>query len=193
MGVKYFCDRCDNEFKSNGLAIPIYARNASGVALFDAGYKFLCDECAKKFNIIKDRLEYEEDIFDMSDEDISLMETKYNFQIGDEVITSTGQVGIVESICDCDKCKARGFYEPKVKLTSGVDDIYITDNDKNNGFKYFYKIGKYKFGNVDKESIGSDIEREIQNIEASNNRLKEYNKQLERISLLSFSDLAEEL
>ena len=187
--IKYFCDRCGNEFKLNGLVIPIYTRDGLGVKLMFIDNKHLCDECAKKFNAIKDRLKYEEDFFDMSDEDISL--TEYDFKVGDEVITSTGQVGVIESICDCDKCKKRGVYEPKVKLTKGVYDIYITDNDKNNNFKDFYKIGKYKFGNIDKTSINRDIEYETYNIEESTKRLNEYRNQLKRMSWLSCNDLGQ--
>jgi hypothetical protein len=189
--IKCFCDRCNNEIKSDGLAIPIYARNGMGVRLLFVGNKHLCNECVEKFNAVKDRLEYEEDFFDMSDEDIALME--YDFKVGDEVITSTGQVGIIESICDCGRCKNRGFYEPKVRLTNGLYDIYITDNDKENGFKDFYKIGDYKFGNIDKDSVNRDIELETHNIEESTKRLEEYRKQLERISWLSCSDLVKEM
>lgn len=189
--IKYFCDKCGNEFKSNGLAVPMYAYNAAGVKLMFLKNNILCDECAKKFNMVKDRLEHEEDFFDMSDEDIALME--YDFKVGDEVITSTGQVGIIESICDCDRCKERGFYEPRVKLAKGVDGIYITDYDKNNNFSNFYKIGKYKFGNIDKESVKHDIEMETKNIEEANNRLEEYRNQLERISWLNCHDLLQEM
>lgn len=189
--IKYFCDRCNNEVKSDGLVVPIYARNGMGVKLLFVCNKHLCNECVKKFNMVKDRLEYEEDFFDMSDEDIALKE--YDFKVGDEVITSTGEVGVIESICDCDKCKARGFYEPTVKTTKGTYDIYITDNDKNNGFSNFYKIGEYKFGNVDKESIKRDIEYETHSIEESTKKLEELQKQLERISWLSCSDLVQEM
>lgn len=189
--IKYFCDRCGNEFKSNGLAIQVYARDGIGTKIWFEDNKHLCAECADKFNMIKDRLEYEEDIFSMSDEDIALME--YDFKVGDKVITSTGEVGVIESICDCYKCKERGFYEPKVKTTKGIYDIYITDNDKKNGFSSFYEIGKYKFGNVDKESIKRDIEYETHNIEEATKRLNEYRNQLERMSCLSCSDLLQEM
>ena len=182
--IKYFCDRCDKEFKEFGLAIPVYVRDALGAKLFFFDQKHLCDECAKKFNMVKDRLKYEEDFFDMSDEDISLME--YDFKVGDVVVTSTGESGIIESICDCDRCRKRGFYEPNVKLTEGVYDIYITDNDKNNGFSNFYKIGKYVFGNIDKESIQRDIDSEERCIEESTKRLEIYRNQLIMMSALEY-------
>jgi hypothetical protein len=139
--------------------------------------------------MVKDRLEHAEDFFDMSDEDISLME--YDFNVGDVVMTSTGETGVIESICDCERCKARGFYEPQVKLTEGVCNIYITDNDKNNGFKNFFKIGKYKFGNIDKESIERDIELETQNIKEANKRLETYRNQLTTMSALGYLEEAE--
>lgn len=189
--IKFFCDRCGNEFKEFGLAIPIYARDGLGAKIYFIDNKHLCAKCTDKFNMIKDRLEYEEDIFNMSDEDIGLME--YDFKVGDEVITSDGCVGVIESICDCDKCKERGFYEPKVRKTKGAYDIYITDNDKKNGFSSFYKIGKYNFGNVDKDSIKRDIEYETHCIEEATKRLNEYRNQLERISWLSCSDLVKEM
>lgn len=68
--IKYFCDKCGNEFKSNGLIIPIYARDRCGVKLIFAKDKHLCGKCANKFNAVKNLLEYEEDFFDMLDEDI---------------------------------------------------------------------------------------------------------------------------
>lgn len=182
--VKYFCDKCNNEIKSKGLAVQAYARDNLGVKIVFIGNKHLCEDCTKKFNMVKDRLEHAEDFFDMTDKDISLME--YDFKVGDVVMTSTGETGVIESICDCERCKARGFYEPQVKLTDGVYDIYITDNDKNNGFKNFFKIGKYKFGNVDKESIEKDIELETQNIKEANKRLEMYRNQLTTMCAVEF-------
>lgn len=180
--VKYFCDKCGNEFKEFGLAIPIYAYDGLGVRLTFLDQKHLCNECASKFKMVKDRLNHEEDFFEMTDEDISLME--YDFQVGDIVVTSTGETGFIDSICDCRNCKARGFYEPRVKLTEGVYDIYITDNDKNNGFSNFYKIGKYVFGNIDKESIQRNIDAEEHNIKAATARLEIYRQQLIMMSAL---------
>lgn len=68
MGVRYFCDRCEKEFKSDGLGIETYARDACGIKLAYMGLGLLCGECAKKFNAIKDCLEYEEDFFTMTDD-----------------------------------------------------------------------------------------------------------------------------
>ena len=182
--VKYFCDKCGNEIKLNGLEIRAYARDNIGVKIVFIGNKHLCEDCTKKFNMVKDRLKHAEDFFDMTDEDISLME--YDFKVGDVVMTSTGETGIIESICDCTRCRARGFYEPKVKLTEGVCGIYITNLDKEDGFKNFFKIGKYKFGNVDKKSIERDIELETQNIKEANKRLEMYRNQLTTMCAMEF-------
>lgn len=70
MGVRYFCDRCEKEFKSGGLGIETYARDAFGAKIVYAGLGLLCEKCAKKFNVVKDRLKYEEDFFTMTDDDI---------------------------------------------------------------------------------------------------------------------------
>ena len=70
MGVRYFCDRCEKEFKSDGLAIETYARDARGSIISYMGVGLLCEGCVKKFNMVKDNLEYEEDFFTMKDDEI---------------------------------------------------------------------------------------------------------------------------
>lgn len=70
MGVRYFCDRCEKEFKSGGLRMPIYARDGFGARLCYIGDGYLCEKCTEKFNKIKDHIEYEEDFFTMTDEEI---------------------------------------------------------------------------------------------------------------------------
>jgi hypothetical protein len=190
MGVKYFCDRCGKEFNSKGLVIPRYARDDIGVSWWSVEEGLLCEECAEKFNKVKDRLEYAEDFFNMTDYDIAL--TEYDFKVGDKVITSTDEVGIIESICDCESCKARGFCEPTVKLDGCDNRIYITDFARNNGFKMFYQIGKYKFGNIDKESVERSIEYENNRIKEASKRLEEYEKQLRRLKRLESGEKDEE-
>ena len=72
------------------------------------------------------------------------------FKVGDEVITSDGKVGIITRICTCDRCRERGFYEPVVNFIVDGDIGYITDTDKKDNFRSFYKIGDKIFGNIDK-------------------------------------------
>ena len=194
MGLKYFCDRCGRELKSNNNSpggIAIIRRVGTDFSQGFKGMSYLCDECAEKFIMVKDRLEHENDFFDMTDDDIALME--YDFKVGDVVITSTGETGIIESICDCDKCKKRGFYEPKATVINGDDTIYITDTDKGNGFISFYQIGKYKFGNIDKESVERSIEYEKNRADEAVQNTKKYMEQLKMLERLeTLKDIKED-
>jgi hypothetical protein len=178
--IKYFCDRCGEEFSSAGLQLAVFARDKYGSPLLHGGYKHLCERCKQKFLYIKDKLEYSEKFFELSDEDIDLL--YYNFKIGDEVITSEGLIGVITDICDCDKCKERGFYEPQVKTTFGDSGIYITDTEKNSGFPSFYKIGDHVFGNIDLDYIIGRIdytERELIFLEQQKEILMELTKENE--------------
>lgn len=73
---------------------------------------------------------------------------KYDFKAGDEIITAQGEVGHIIHVCDCDRCKERGFDE--ITWEKGKDHRYITVFDAQNGFCDFYQIGKYTFGYMDK-------------------------------------------
>ena len=73
---------------------------------------------------------------------------EYNFNRGDKVITSDGRKGVITEICNCDLCRKRGFFEPKVSFDNDLP-IWITDTDFYNGFSEFYSIGEYYFGNID--------------------------------------------
>lgn len=101
------------------------------------------------------------------------------FKVGDQVIADDGRVGKITDICDCDRCKERGFYEPRVKTCIGNDQIWITDTDKENGFINFYKIGDRIFGNIDEEAEKrireqmSDLRHELAEYESQLNVLKD--------------------
>lgn len=69
---------------------------------------------------------------------------KYNFCVGDYVEDATGRVGYIQSICQCEQCKARGFYEPFVLYTDGDGD-YITAYEYEKGFPGYKRIGQYDF------------------------------------------------
>ena len=61
--IKYFCDKCGKEIKTEVRAIPMYARDRFGAAICFIRYNHICEECAKQFDEIQDHLEYEEDFF----------------------------------------------------------------------------------------------------------------------------------
>lgn len=89
---------------------------------------------------------------------VFLKMNKYEFNIGDEVITADGFCGEIINICECDRCKERGFLEPVVEWQDGNVD-WITDWNLNNNFNNYYKIGDYIFGNIHLEDLKKQISR----------------------------------
>lgn len=66
-----------------------------------------------------------------------------NLHDGDFVETVDGRVGYIKSICRCEKCRERGFYEPIVHFTDGEEDC-ITKYEAENGFKGYKRIGRWE-------------------------------------------------
>jgi hypothetical protein len=172
--IKCFCDKCKKEIQINELCrvgdeTSVKSIRGDILAKFDIAHEF-CGECYTKYERLNVSLCK---FMEMSNEEIEL--ALYTFKVGDKVITDDGRIGIITDICTCDKCKERGFYEPKVKLEVGLDSIWITDRDKDNGFINFYSIGDQVFGNIDekcfdriKEQI-SERKRELVELEAQLN------------------------
>ena len=186
--IKYFCDRCGKEIEKKATLIPIYAYDGNGVKLMQFGNKHICEECVKKLEEIRDSLlskHYEQDFLQMTDEDIELL--RYTFKVGDQVITSTGQVGKITNICTCERCRERGFYEPIVKMDNGETED-ITISDKKNGFKYYYSIGDRVFGNIDEESVLEDIATTKSKIKQLQKELIELTTQLDVLKMLKRTD-----
>lgn len=75
---------------------------------------------------------------------IKVNEPKYDFHVGDYVEDIDGNVGYIDFICDCDKCKERKFDEPRIRYTSGETD-YITVYQLEHLDKSYRRIGKYEF------------------------------------------------
>ena len=71
-------------------------------------------------------------------------EPKYDFRVGDYVEDIDGNVGYIDFICDCDKCKERKFDEPRIRYASGETD-YITVYQLEHLEKLYRRIGKYEF------------------------------------------------
>jgi hypothetical protein len=172
--IKFFCDKCEKEKpinKMNRIVQEEWAyANGAKVLSFPVAAHDLCEKCYEKYEKLNIDIK---DFMEMSDEEIEL--ALYTFKVGDKVITNDGQIGIITDICTCDKCKERGFYEPKVKLEVGLDSIWITDIDKKNGFINLYSIGDQVFGNIDEECFGrikeqiSNRKRELVELEAQLN------------------------
>lgn len=99
---------------------------------------------------------------------------RYDFKIGDKVITTDGVTGKIVDICKCSRCEERGFYEP----------IWVADDDKEkheryisiylveDGFMGFYQIGEYRFNDFDKAEILKDIADTEEYLKTLKNRLK---------------------
>ena len=156
--IKVFCDKCGKEITDNVNTVTeeTEAKNHDNTVLMKfAGVSYqYCNEC---------------------------MENKLNcgFKVGDEVITSTGEVGKIIDICTCDKCRKRGFYEPTVEVEIGNNSIYITDNDKRNNFSSFYKIGDKVFGNIDEDTVKNSIKSAKDQIKKLRYELIELEAQLD--------------
>ena len=76
--------------------------------------------------------------------ELNVNEPKYDFHVGDFVEDIDGNVGYIDFICDCDKCKERKFNEPRIHYTSGETD-YITVHQLEHLDKTYRRIGKYEF------------------------------------------------
>lgn len=136
--------------------------------------KYFCDRCGKE---ITGNAGVTADSACLCEECME-NELTYGFKVGDEVITSTGQVGRITDICTCDQCKERGFYEPVVEVEVGNSSIWITDNDKRVGFRSFYKIGDQVFGNLDEDDVLEDISITKREIRELQEELIQYDAQL---------------
>ena len=161
--IKVFCDKCGKEITDNvnNVIEETEAKNCYGNTLMkfaSASYQY-CDECMENG-------------------------LTCGFKVGDEVITSTGEVGKIISFCTCQFCKERGFYEPTVEVEIGNNPIYITDNDKRNNFGSFYKIGDKVFGNIDEDTVKDSIKSVKEQVYKLRIELIELNLQLDVINVL---------
>jgi hypothetical protein len=153
--IKLICDKCfENVLHLNSVTDRLDVKDKWGtlVTTFTKNTYDLCNSCYEQFK----RLDLDiVDFMKKPKEELDLLDG--TFKIGDVVITSIGEMGHITDICDCEKCKKRGFYEPTVELTTGTGDIYITNTDKQNGFSRFYSIGTHVYGNIDEERLHNTI------------------------------------
>ena len=100
-----------------------------------------------------------------------MKDNNYEFRVGDEVETVDGMSGKIVSICHCEKCAERGFFEPRWETLDGKYSDYITVNQANRGFPYYRRIGKYVWNHDANE------EKSTKNI------FKKENKKMKEIKL----------
>lgn len=161
--IKIYCDKCGKEITDNVNTVieETEAKDCYDNTLMKfsgASYQY-CDECMENG-------------------------LTCGFKIGDEVITSTGEVGTIISFCTCQLCKERGFYEPTVEVEIGNNAIYITDIDKRDNFSSFYKIGDKVFGNIDEDAVKDSIKSVKEQVDKLQSNLIELDSQLEMINIL---------
>lgn len=161
--IKIYCDKCGKEITDNVNTVieETEAKSSDNTVLMKfAGVSYqYCNECMEN-------------------------ELNCGFKVGDEVITSTGEVGKIISFCTCQFCKERGFYEPTVENEIGNDPIYITDIDKRDNFSSFYKIGDKVFGNIDEDAVKDSIKSVKEQVYKLQSELIELGLQLDVINVL---------
>lgn len=104
---------------------------------------------------------------------------KITIRTGDKVITADGRVGRVTSVCECEECEKRGFFEPTYEIKGDPDEYYIMFGQYRRGFPDFYLIGKNFFGNkVSTDEMERRIAEQKEVIEREKEKLDALRKQL---------------
>lgn len=92
--------------------------------------------------------------------------TDIQFHEGDFVESSDGKIGYISSICHCDECKKRGFFEPTITYSDGTTDYISNYSVKTVSFDY-KQIGIQKFSTED------ELRNRIAALEKENKELTE--------------------
>ena len=113
--------------------------------------------------------------------------TDIQFHEGDFVESSDGKIGYISSICHCDECKKRGFFEPTIQYSDGTTDYISNDSGKSVPFDY-KQMGTQKFSTEDV------LRNRIAALEKENKELKEkvnhlINRNQELLSLYCVCDM----
>ena len=96
--------------------------------------------------------------------------TDIQFHEGDFVENKDGKIGYISSICHCDECKKRGFFEPTITYSDGTTD-YISNYSVKTVSSDYKQIGIQKFSTED--SIENTLKNRIAALEKENKELKE--------------------
>lgn len=92
--------------------------------------------------------------------------TDIQFHEGDFVESSNGKIGYISSMCHCDDCKKRGFFEPTITYLDGTTD-YISNYSVKTVSSDYKQIGIQKF------STENELRNRIVALEKENKELKE--------------------
>lgn len=96
--------------------------------------------------------------------------TDIQFHEGDFVENKDGKIGYISSICHCDECKKRGFFEPTITYSDGTTD-YISNYSVKTVASDYKQIGTQKFSTED--SIENILKNRIAALEKENKELIE--------------------
>ena len=113
--------------------------------------------------------------------------TDIQFHEGDYVENKDGKIGYISSICHCDECKKRGFFEPTITYSDGTTD-YISNYSVKTVSSDYKQIGTQKFSSEDvlRNRIDS-LEKENKELKEEVNHLTERNHEL--LNLCCFYDM----
>lgn len=97
--------------------------------------------------------------------------TDIQFHEGDYVENSDGKIGYISSICHCDECKKRGFFEPTITYSDGTTD-YISNYSVKTVSSDYKQIGTQKFSTEDElrnritvlEKENKELKRKVDNL-----------------------------
>ena len=92
--------------------------------------------------------------------------TDIQFHKGDFVESSDGKIGYISSICYCDECKKRGFFEPTITYSDGTTD-YISNYSVKTISSDYKQIGIQRFSTED------ELRNRITALEKENKELTE--------------------
>lgn len=92
--------------------------------------------------------------------------TDIQFHEGDFVENKDGKIGYISSICHCNECKKRGFFEPTITYSDGTTD-YISNYSVKTVSSDYKQIGIQKFSTED------ILRNKIAALEKKNKELKE--------------------
>ena len=125
------CQRCGRYGSTGGYSEDKFKIYNDPKFHFSKGV-VLCDDC----------------IMDMINE-LEEIEKKNNtiyiqFHEGDFVENKDGKIGYISSICHCDECKKRGFFEPTITYSDGTTD-YISNYSVKTVSSDYKQIGTQKF------------------------------------------------